>query len=119
MACTGIGLHSGRPVRLRLRPAPAEHGIRFFRTDVGVEIDRTPPLVEVSRPEAEAYLDRIDAVIGSVSDRNLSGWTVVAAPDGGGPIPLADVKGRVDYIYWPALKWSRFGKVWNGGGSEK
>jgi signal peptidase I len=27
-----------------------------------------------------------------------------------GPIPLADVKGRVDYIYWPALKWSRFGK---------
>jgi signal peptidase I len=27
-----------------------------------------------------------------------------------GPIPLADVKGRVDYIYWPALSWSRFGK---------
>jgi len=38
VACTGIGLHSGRPVRLRLRPAPAEHGIRFARTDVGVEI---------------------------------------------------------------------------------
>ncbi len=28
-----------------------------------------------------------------------------------GPVPLADVKGRVDYIYWPALKWSRFGKI--------
>lgn len=27
-----------------------------------------------------------------------------------GPIPLADVRGRVDYIYWPASKWSRFGK---------
>jgi signal peptidase I len=27
-----------------------------------------------------------------------------------GPIPMADVKGRVDYIYWPALSWSRFGK---------
>jgi signal peptidase I len=27
-----------------------------------------------------------------------------------GPIPLADVKGRVDYIYWPALNWSRFGR---------
>ena len=38
VACTGIGLHSGRAVRLRLRPAPAEHGIRFLRTDVGVEI---------------------------------------------------------------------------------
>lgn len=28
-----------------------------------------------------------------------------------GPIPLADVKGRVDYIYWPALSWSRFGRL--------
>lgn len=41
MACTGIGLHSGRPVHLRLRPAPAEHGIRFLRADVGVEIPAT------------------------------------------------------------------------------
>jgi UDP-3-O-[3-hydroxymyristoyl] N-acetylglucosamine deacetylase len=41
VACTGIGLHSGRPVRLRLLPAPAEHGIRFARTDVGVEIPAT------------------------------------------------------------------------------
>jgi UDP-3-O-[3-hydroxymyristoyl] N-acetylglucosamine deacetylase len=41
VACTGIGLHSGRPVHLRLRPAPAEHGIRFLRADVGVEIPAT------------------------------------------------------------------------------
>jgi len=41
VACTGIGLHSGRLVRLRLQPAPAEHGIRFTRTDVGVEIPAT------------------------------------------------------------------------------
>jgi UDP-3-O-[3-hydroxymyristoyl] N-acetylglucosamine deacetylase len=41
VGCTGIGLHSGRPVRLRLRPAPAEHGIRFLRTDVGVTIPAT------------------------------------------------------------------------------
>jgi len=38
VGCTGIGLHSGKPVRLRLLPAPAEHGIRFRRTDVGVEM---------------------------------------------------------------------------------
>src|SRR5688500_12054944 len=38
VGCTGIGLHSGRPVRLELKPAPAEHGIRFFRTDHDVEI---------------------------------------------------------------------------------
>jgi UDP-3-O-[3-hydroxymyristoyl] N-acetylglucosamine deacetylase len=41
VGCTGIGLHSGRPVQLRLRPAPAEHGIRFRRVDVGVEIAAT------------------------------------------------------------------------------
>jgi UDP-3-O-[3-hydroxymyristoyl] N-acetylglucosamine deacetylase len=41
VGCTGIGLHSGRPVHLRLLPAPAEHGIRFRRTDVGVSIPAT------------------------------------------------------------------------------
>jgi hypothetical protein len=38
VGCTGIGLHTGRAVRLDLKPAPADHGIRFRRTDVGVEI---------------------------------------------------------------------------------
>ncbi len=33
--CTGIGLHSGRKVHLTLRPAPADSGIRFVRTDLG------------------------------------------------------------------------------------
>ncbi|MGX9855980.1 UDP-3-O-acyl-N-acetylglucosamine deacetylase [Limimaricola variabilis] len=30
----GTGLHSGRPVRLSLQPAPADHGIVFRRVDV-------------------------------------------------------------------------------------
>ncbi len=38
VGCTGIGLHSGHTVRLDLEPAPAEHGIQFQRTDVGVTI---------------------------------------------------------------------------------
>src|SRR5881397_3120677 len=49
VGCIGIGLHSGKPVRLELKPAPAEHGIRFFRTDVGVEI-----------PASIEYLARLD-----------------------------------------------------------
>jgi UDP-3-O-[3-hydroxymyristoyl] N-acetylglucosamine deacetylase len=49
VGCTGIGLHSGKPVRLELKPAPAEHGIRFVRTDVGVEI-----------PANLEYLARLD-----------------------------------------------------------
>ncbi|MBP7336780.1 UDP-3-O-acyl-N-acetylglucosamine deacetylase [Niveispirillum sp.] len=32
--CAGIGLHSGRRVRMTLRPAPVDHGITFIRTDV-------------------------------------------------------------------------------------
>ncbi|MFY0682570.1 MAG: UDP-3-O-acyl-N-acetylglucosamine deacetylase [Thalassovita sp.] len=31
---TGVGLHSGNPVRMTLRPATPEHGIWFRRTDV-------------------------------------------------------------------------------------
>ena len=30
-----------------------------------------------------------------------------------GPVPLADIKGRVDYIYLPAASWSRFGPYEN------
>jgi UDP-3-O-[3-hydroxymyristoyl] N-acetylglucosamine deacetylase len=35
ISCVGIGLHSGNKVRLSLKPAPADFGIRFRRTDVG------------------------------------------------------------------------------------
>lgn len=28
-----------------------------------------------------------------------------------GPIPYAVIEGRADYIYWPADRWSRFGRV--------
>jgi len=39
VACTGIGLHGGRQVQLRLRPAPVGHGIVLRRTDVpGFEV---------------------------------------------------------------------------------
>ena len=31
---TGLGLHSGQPVRMVVRPAPADHGIWFRRTDI-------------------------------------------------------------------------------------
>ena len=39
VSCSGIGLHSGRKVALRLKPAPADHGIRFKRLDLdGLEV---------------------------------------------------------------------------------
>jgi UDP-3-O-[3-hydroxymyristoyl] N-acetylglucosamine deacetylase len=38
ISCAGIGLHSGQKVTLTLKPAPADAGIRFRRTDLGIEI---------------------------------------------------------------------------------
>jgi UDP-3-O-[3-hydroxymyristoyl] N-acetylglucosamine deacetylase len=32
--CCGVGLHSGSPVTLTLKPAPENHGVTFRRTDV-------------------------------------------------------------------------------------
>jgi UDP-3-O-[3-hydroxymyristoyl] N-acetylglucosamine deacetylase len=42
VSCTGIGLHSGNKVTLSLKPALADYGIRFQRTDLGgLEIPAT------------------------------------------------------------------------------
>ncbi|MBK1661324.1 UDP-3-O-acyl-N-acetylglucosamine deacetylase [Paracraurococcus ruber] len=38
IGCVGIGLHGGCRVQLTLRPAPHGTGIRFRRTDLGIEI---------------------------------------------------------------------------------
>ncbi|NNE10426.1 MAG: UDP-3-O-[3-hydroxymyristoyl] N-acetylglucosamine deacetylase [Gemmatimonadetes bacterium] len=35
---SGVGLHTGVPVDMRFRPAPANTGIKFHRTDLDVEI---------------------------------------------------------------------------------
>jgi UDP-3-O-[3-hydroxymyristoyl] N-acetylglucosamine deacetylase len=36
--CVGVGLHSGRPVKLTLHPAAPNTGIVFRRTDLGIDI---------------------------------------------------------------------------------
>ena len=35
VSCAGIGLHSGNKVTLSLKPAPADFGVRFRRSDLG------------------------------------------------------------------------------------
>jgi UDP-3-O-[3-hydroxymyristoyl] N-acetylglucosamine deacetylase len=34
IACTGIGVHSGRTVHLTVKPAPVNHGVQFVRVDL-------------------------------------------------------------------------------------
>jgi UDP-3-O-[3-hydroxymyristoyl] N-acetylglucosamine deacetylase len=35
ISCEGIGLHTGKPVKMTLKPAPAGNGVVFLRTDLG------------------------------------------------------------------------------------
>ncbi len=53
VGCTGIGLHSGEKVRLTIRPAPPDTGIKFIRRDI-------------------AGYPIIDAHFDNVTDTNLS-----------------------------------------------
>ena len=50
-SCAGIGLHSGNKVTLTLKPAAADAGIIFRRTDLGIEI---PATVKHALDEARA-----------------------------------------------------------------
>ena len=54
ISCVGIGLHSGNKVTLSLKPAPADFGIRFRRTDLG---DHEVPAT-VQQPGRHSARDR-------------------------------------------------------------
>jgi UDP-3-O-[3-hydroxymyristoyl] N-acetylglucosamine deacetylase len=64
ISCAGIGLHSGKKVTLSLKPAAANTGVRFRRTDLGIEIP-----AHVEHVGAVAYatqLRRGDATVETV-----------------------------------------------------
>lgn len=42
MVLEGIGLHSGRVVRMEVLPAPVDHGVVFYRTDVAADEAAVP-----------------------------------------------------------------------------
>lgn len=51
-SCCGVGLHSGRTVNLNIKPATADSGIRFFRTDIADSM----PLVAASENVVDTRL---------------------------------------------------------------
>jgi UDP-3-O-[3-hydroxymyristoyl] N-acetylglucosamine deacetylase len=65
VAISGVGIHGGRPVRLKLRPAPEGTGVVFRRTDCGgIEI---PALASyVSSVDLATTLGRDDVTISTV-----------------------------------------------------
>jgi UDP-3-O-[3-hydroxymyristoyl] N-acetylglucosamine deacetylase len=64
ISCAGIGLHSGHKVTLTLRPAAADTGIIFRRTDVGIEIPAT--VKHVSAVHYATVLGRDGATVETV-----------------------------------------------------
>ncbi|MCC7124254.1 MAG: UDP-3-O-acyl-N-acetylglucosamine deacetylase [Acidobacteria bacterium] len=64
ISCAGIGLHSGQKVTLTLKPAAAGTGIRFRRTDLGVEIPAT--VDQVSAVQYATVLGRDGATVETV-----------------------------------------------------
>lgn len=66
IACTGIGLHSGKNVEVTLRSAPAGTGIVFVRTDLGHELEIPVRPDSVSRTELSTQVGRGDVSVDTV-----------------------------------------------------
>ncbi|GHE86061.1 UDP-3-O-acyl-N-acetylglucosamine deacetylase [Aliiroseovarius zhejiangensis] len=73
---TGTGLHSGRPVRMRVMPAPAEHGIWFKRIDVTDRDNLVPahwasgvptPLCTLIRNDAGVEVKTIEHIMAALA----------------------------------------------------
>jgi UDP-3-O-[3-hydroxymyristoyl] N-acetylglucosamine deacetylase len=92
VGCTGIGLHSGKPVRLDLKPASAGQGIRFRRADLSVEIPAT--LAHLARLDHATTLSHegvsVDTVEHLLSALNALGVDDVLVEVSGPEVPILD-----------------------------
>ena len=93
---TGVGLHSGAPVRLTIRPAAAHHGIWFRRTDIAVGdaliparwdvVERTPLCTKIVNG-AGASLSTVEHVMAALAGCGVTNALVeVDGPE----VPILD-----------------------------
>ncbi len=94
VACTGIGLHSGKPVELHLRPAAAGTGILFERTDLPTRV-RFPArsewvvdtLLATTLGTGEAHLSTVEHLLAALRSLGIDNCTVeIAGPE----LPVMD-----------------------------
>ena len=75
--CTGMGLHSGRPVSLALLPAPPDSGIVFIRKDIGAGV-RVDALIKNIRPALLSTVVGVDGVQVQTTEHVLAAATGMA-----------------------------------------
>jgi UDP-3-O-[3-hydroxymyristoyl] N-acetylglucosamine deacetylase len=75
----GVGLHSGAPVRMGLRPAPANSGIVFTRSDLGGM--RIPALIENSGPSFYATVLQKDGATVSTIEHLMAALYAMQVDD--------------------------------------
>jgi UDP-3-O-[3-hydroxymyristoyl] N-acetylglucosamine deacetylase len=66
IGCDGVGLHTGQAVKMTLRPAPADHGIVFVRTDLPKPVEIPAITRHVVNTELATTLGREGTQIGTV-----------------------------------------------------
>ena len=71
ISCSGTGVHSGRTVNLKIKPAPPNHGIKFIRTDL-INAPSIPALFKVVTDTTAATVLGIDGVIVSTVEHLLA-----------------------------------------------
>jgi UDP-3-O-[3-hydroxymyristoyl] N-acetylglucosamine deacetylase len=64
--CTGIGLHTGKKVNLRIKPAPPDHGILFHRIDLPYDVEIKAHIDNVVDTNLATTLGKDGAVIFTV-----------------------------------------------------
>ncbi len=95
ISCVGVGLHSGARVRLSLRPAAADTGIIFRRTDLGIDIAARHDTVIDSRlctqiahkAHAQASVRTVEHVMAALAGTGID--NAVVALDGP-EVPVLD-----------------------------
>ena len=71
ISCSGTGVHSGRTVNLKIKPAPPNHGIKFIRTDL-INAPSIPALFKMVTDTTAATVLGIDGVIVSTVEHLLA-----------------------------------------------
>jgi UDP-3-O-[3-hydroxymyristoyl] N-acetylglucosamine deacetylase len=88
----GIGLHSGSPVTMRLKPAEDDYGIVFVRSDMGVSIPLQPKYVVDTKMatvlgKGDVQISTIEHLLSAISAFGLDNLIVEVNAD---EIPIMD-----------------------------